>query len=587
MAKGAWKAKIAGLFSRAKKAPELSNSVIKRDRMDDGVLEDMIDRAKLFRDTRFNQPEPDLDNLVDSDGNPIALTDAQRGRAEEYVAWGDLFDDVFRALHTYDEPEMLPEAEIKPSRELNRRIMQQVVTNENFQKLRPDTRHSSIESAFTAISMADGLSATLNTELQEFVVRAKEMNELEDKLGPAGGVPGAGPGQPGGSGGQGGGGGGKQNPIFDAKKGNQFDPNDPNNQTPNQQQQQGPAQMPNVNQQGTQHGAGGPDLNQIAQDLANKAAQQSQQGLGTSVMQAIDHALEQGKDAADAIANLPGYGEGAETRMSPDQMIELAQRWRETPELRNIARMTGRLTRDMRQKRARRIVGGNEEIVSVTLGDDIPLLLPHELATLRHPILKRDFQRRYHEQSLLQYETEGTDSAGRGPVCIVLDGSGSMYGMNNEWARSVALALITIARREKRDAIAVEFSSAGQVKAWEFLKKDTPNPAHVLDFVTHMFGGGTEIASGMVVAQEFIKTRPEFRKADIVLITDGGDYFDEQRDGQMRDELRAKGVRIHGVSIGFDAKSNAYLQNMCDDVASAFDMAGGNAATDHLAEAIT
>lgn len=589
--KGAWKSRFSGLFNRAKKAPELSSSVVKRDKMDDGVLDDMIERARLFRDTHDNQPVTDLDNLVDSEGNPIALTDQQRGRAEEYVAWGDLFSDVFRALHTYDEPELLPENEIKPSRELNRRIMDQIVHNENFQKLRPDTRHSSIESAFTAISMADGLSQTLNTELQEFVVRAKEMNEMEEKLGPPGGIPD--PNGQGGSGtgnGQGGGSGGsKKNPIFDPKTGRGTDPNDPNNQTGNQQQQ-GPAQMPTSQQQQQAQGGGGSSLDQIAQDLANAAAQQQQQGLGTSVMEAIDHALQEGKDSADAIANLPGYGEGSEKRMSPDQMIELAQKWRETPQLRNIARMTGRLQRDMRQKRARRIVGGNEEIVDVTVGDDLALTLPHELALLNHPLAKLEFQRKYHEKALLEYETEGTDSAGNGPVVIVIDGSGSMSGMNNEWARSVALALITIARREKRDAMAVEFSSGGQVKAWEFLKKDTPNPVHVLDFVTHFFGGGTEIASGMLVAQEFINTRPEFRKADIVLIGDGGDYFDDGpngRDRTMRDELVAKGVRVHGVSIGFDAESNDYFKKMCDDVVGAYDMAGGNEATDHLAQAIT
>jgi uncharacterized protein with von Willebrand factor type A (vWA) domain len=575
MVQGAWRAKLAGLFHRAKRAPELSSSVVKHDRLDDGVLQDMIDRATLFRNTRFNQPEVDLENLVDEDGNPIDLTDEQRERAEEYVAWEDLFDDVFRTLHTYHEPELLPADDVKPSRELNRRIIQQITANENFLKLRPNTRHSPIESAFTAISMAERLSESLNTELQEFVVRAKEMAEMEEQLPP-------------GQGGDGGGG-GDLPPIFENQQSGgpgQPDPNaqpqpDPNGQgggggQPTNQQQQDPGQGPN-----------GQSIDDIAQQLADKAAQQQQQGLGTKVMDAIDKAMEEGQEAADAIASLPGYGEGADNRLNPDQMIELARQWRESPIVRNVARMTGRLQRDMRQKRAKRVVGGNEEIVDVTLGNDIPFLLPHELAKLNHPLMRKDFQRRFHEGELLQYETEGTESAGRGPIVILIDGSGSMMGMYNEWARSVALALITIAKREKRDAAAVEFSSAGSIRKWEFLRKDRTDPQQVLDFVTHFFGGGTRISEGMIVGKEFIDTRPEFRKADIVLITDGGDYFNEGRDDVMRDELRAKGVRIHGVSIGFDAKSNAYLQNMCDTVVSAYDVAGSNEATTHLAEAIT
>jgi uncharacterized protein with von Willebrand factor type A (vWA) domain len=588
MVKGAWKAKIAGLLSRAKRSPELSSSVVKRDKFDDGVLDDMLERAKLFRDTRFTQPEVDLDNLYDEDGNPIVLTDKQRERAEQYVAWEDLYDDVFRTLHTYHEPELLPADQVKPSRELNRRIIQQMTANDAFQRLRPDTRHSAIEAAFTTIAMADNLSTTLNTELQEFVVRAKEMSELEEQLPPGGGGEGTGgtgtgPGVPGG------GGKGQQPPIFDPK-------NPPPGQGDPSQQPPGPDQGNGgggggdpTNQQGQPHGQG-PDhgnLDEIAQQIADKAAQQQQQGLGTGVMKAIENALNEGQEAADAIANLPGYGEGSENRMNPDQMIELAKRYRESPVLRNVSRMVGRMQRDMRQKRAKRVVGGNEEIVDVTVGNDLTKLLPHELGKLTHPLMKLDFQRRYHERELLEYETEGTESAGRGPVVICIDGSGSMGGMRNEWARSVALALITIARKEKRDAAAIEFSSAGSIRKWDFLKKQQVDPDHVLDFVTHFFGGGTQIVEGMTVAQQFINERPEFRKADIVLITDGGDYWNEGRDDVMRDELQAKGVRIHGVSIGFDGQSNDYLKRMCDSVVSAYDLAGSNEATTHLAQAIT
>lgn len=589
-----WRSRLSGLasglFGRAKKAPELSSSVVKHDRFDDGVLMDLTDRAKLFATVRANQPVVDLDQIKDEDGNVIALTEKQRGKVEQYVAWEDLFDDIFRVLHTYHEPTVLPDSEVKPSRELNRRIVQQLIANEDFAKLRPDTRHAPIESAFTAISMADRISATLQTELHEFVKRAKEMSELEDQMGPggAGGLGGAG----GGGGGAGGGGGGgkKQPDIFEQKHKQGGGSGDPSNQ-PQTQGQQGPAQLPGAPDPNKSQDAGqGGDTShydQIAQDLANAAYDQQQQGLGTAVMQAINNSLKDGKDAADAIGGLPGFGQGAEQRMNPDQMIELAKKWRESPILRNVAQMTGRLQRDMRQKRARRVVGGTEEIVSVTVGDDLPVVLPHEMAMLRHPILKREFQRKYHEKTLLQYETEGTESAGRGPIVVCLDGSGSMSGMPNEWARSVALALVTIAKREKRDAAVIEFSSAGQIAKWDFLKKERVMPEKVLDFVTHFFGGGTRIVEGMSVAKSFIETRPEFKKGDIVLITDGGDHFNEERDGSMRDELRRKGVRIHGVSIGFEAGSNAYLKNMCDSVVSAYDMAGSNEATTHLAEAIT
>lgn len=580
--RGAWKAKIAGLVSRAKRANDLSSSVIKHDKLDDGVLSDMIERALLFRTTRTDAPEVDLEGITDDEGNQIKLGDKERGRVLDYIAWEDLFDDVFRCLHTYDEPELKPANEVKPSRELNRRIIQQITSHESFQKLRPDTRHSPIEAAFTAISMAERLQETLQTELVEFVVRAKEMAEMEDEM-PSGGAPGGGGGGEGeGSGSGSGGGAGEQNlpPIFDKKQKKQQAP------TPGGSGTEGET-APGNKGNPTPEGEGGSErLEQLAQQLAEKAAEQQQSGLGTNVMKAIEESLREGQEGADVMSSLPGLGPGNETRVSPEQMIELAKRWRESPILRNVSQMTGRLQRDMRQKRARRVVGGVEEIVDVTTGNDLAWLLPHELAKLKHPLLKRDFMRQFHEKTLLEYETEGSESAGRGPIVICIDGSGSMSGAANEWARSVALALVTIARKEKRDAAAVEFSSAGQIKRWQFLKKERFEPDNVLDFVTHFFGGGTQIASGMLSAKEFIDTRPEFRKADIVLITDGQDYFNDERDGTMREELQNKGIRVHGVAIGSEAENNGYLQQMCDSVVSAYDMAGPNEATTHIAEAI-
>jgi uncharacterized protein with von Willebrand factor type A (vWA) domain len=161
-----------------------------------------------------------------------------------------------------------------------------------------------------------------------------------------------------------------------------------------------------------------------------------------------------------------------------------------------------------------------------------------------------------------------------------------MFGERNEWARAVSLALLTIARREKRDAAVVEFSSPGQTASWEFLRREGVKPERILDFITHIFEGGTHIYSGLEVSRTFIDSRPEFKQADIVLITDGGDRF-EELDAEIRAHFREKGVRVHGVSIGISAEDNTYLQKMCDTVVDTDNLKGANEATDHLAQVIT
>lgn len=534
--------RVYDLFKRTKNLPALSDSVVHHDRLDDGVLEDMTERATHFRGAMFDVPEVDLDNLKDDEGKAIELSDEEREKVMEYVAWQNLFGDTFRALHTLQEPELKNQNEIKPSRDLNRRILQQIVASEKFQAMRPDTRHDEIAAAFATINMSKGLRESLQEEMQEMVISAKRMAEQEEQIT------------------------GAQEQLEAVR------------QAVEEQGGQATPEQKEAAKQASQ------TKTQARQELAEQQAEQQQQGIGVGAIEAIDKALEGAQEATDAIGSLPGTEPGSGQKLSPDEMIELAQKWKENPELFDMAKMVGRMQRDIRYRRTNRVVGGREEIIDVKLGDDLPLLLPSEKVKLRHPVLRRDFIRRFYERSLVQYETRGYAEAGRGPIIVCLDGSGSMGGMPNVWARSLAISFIAIAKREKRDAAAVEFSSRGQTKRWDFMAKQPINPLHIVDFASHMFNGGTDVTGGVEKAKELIDMVPEFKTADIVLMTDGMDYFQDD-DVALRDELRERGVRLHGVAIGM--KSNAYLEQMCDDTVAAWDLAGSNDATQHLAEAIT
>ena len=68
---------------------------------------------------------------------------------------------------------------------------------------------------------------------------------------------------------------------------------------------------------------------------------------------------------------------------------------------------------------------------------------------------------------MAQPEEPGVDGRPGGPIVMVVDGSGSMAGERNIWARAVAMCLLHIARIEKRDFALVEFSSARQYATWQ------------------------------------------------------------------------------------------------------------------------
>src|SRR5947209_10328204 len=56
--------------------------------------------------------------------------------------------------------------------------------------------------------------------------------------------------------------------------------------------------------------------------------------------------------------------------------------WADNPKLRAIAERFGRFSPDIRFLRAKRVVGGNDEIVDVEFGDNLSRILPQELMLL-------------------------------------------------------------------------------------------------------------------------------------------------------------------------------------------------------------
>ncbi len=67
------------------------------------------------------------------------------------------------------------------------------------------------------------------------------------------------------------------------------------------------------------------------------------------------------------------------------------------------------------------------------------------MLALSDEILELDWMRRFSEQNLLQYDLRGTEPTQRGGILIAEDGSGSMAGEREIWAKAIGLALLKIA----------------------------------------------------------------------------------------------------------------------------------------------
>lgn len=525
--------RVRSMFGRGKSVRDLSSSVVKHTRLDDGVLSDFRERAHNFEHVMQNAP---VLPVFDKEGN-------ETGSQQVYDGWQDLVSDVFRAHYTYDEPKVATPDEVKPSRELHRRVMSRIINHDDFADTRPLTRLNEWESAASAMAMASELGESLTEALAEHAQRANQLNNEEEQLAKL------------------------ESNMRQVRQHVQ-------DQGGQATQEQKDALRTLAEQRA-----------QAKRQLAGLAQQQDAAKIGMDAAAVVDRAVEKAKEQAQIMSSLPGVADGAGAHMSPDQMFMLADKVRQQPKLKEILALLGRIERDMRYARANRVQGGHEEIVDIETGSDLAVLLPSELVRLRHPVLRQDFMRRFHENSLLQYELRGSEPAGRGPVVIVLDGSGSMNNDRNVWARAVALSMVNLAHKEHRDAVVIEFSSASQQESWHFPGRAPLDLSQVIACAEHFFGGGTDIASALDEGRDTMVKSPQFEKADVALITDGECNFGEH-DQQIRDELRSKGVRILGVAI---AHRGDYLAEMCEQVTHVADIAldGANEATDFLATHLT
>src|SRR6266498_3206764 len=247
--------------------------------------------------------------------------------------------------------------------------------------------------------------------------------------------------------------------------------------------------------------------------------------------------------------------QAARSGMAAQEKIELAMRVVRSPKLKLIAEMCGRFTRIAMSVQKSRVNHPPSEITSITIGNDLAHLLPGEVALLGDPDLEDLFYLKFAERLLLQYELEGRESEGRGPIILALDESGSMSeslgGVVKEaWGKSVMLGLLAIARRQKRDLAVIHFSGPNQLRTSVFPNGES-SPLNLIDEVEFFFGGGTVFDRWMEEAARLVD-EDRFDRADVIVVSDGIAFISERAVAEWLRRRAERKMRCYGVLIGTD-----------------------------------
>lgn len=556
---------IERLFGRGKaaapKAPP--RQTVEHDSVDKMVFGNFTDDSPRFRriavdDAPHIAPDvPDPDPIDFTSSTPEEIKEwqtkaraakAAREEAPAYDAWGNLTRDIFYSYHHSDEPKVANPENVDPAVAHHAKIASKMTAEEEHAKARNITRDQATPAAIATMAATNALKGALEDELIEQARQSEEFERAREQA-----------------------------------------------ESATDQMEQIREQLQQMKADGTP--VPGDMWDKAKQAVKDKRAKQaaaadianaSPLAFSQAAADAITAAAQAGAQAAEDAASIPsfgqGFGEGEPRYESPEQALTIADMWANNEILKRVSELYGRLDQDMRFKRAKRTVGGADEIVDLKFGDDLRRVVPMELALLADEDYEDDFYSRYLNSEILVYDTVGEEHAGRGPVVLVCDESASMSGERNVWAKALALCLLNITRREGRDFAYVAFASGTQVRTHLFLAKAELDPQAIVDVASQFFAGGTTPVIGLAGAEKVMEAA-EFRKADIVMVSDGEAQFTDE-DKRIRDTLASRGVRFHGVGIG---ESFRYLAELTDDVVDIhdFELEDPSAATAHLATHIT
>lgn len=556
---------LARLFGRGGQKPKpLPRATVEHDSVDKMMFGNYADDSPRFRSAVIedapkiapNVPEPPVPDFTTASREEVAKYQADakaareaRDKAPPYGNWEDLSRDLFYSYHHVREPSVVPPAEVDPGVAFHGRIMQKMIAEDDHAKSRNVTRD---DATMAAMATQAGLNVLRGALEEELIDQAREAEEFEQAKREAEQ---------------------KMDELESMRKDAQQQHADAG--------QVDPALVQEIKQAVLDKRA----LQQAAVDQASQIPAKFDQAAHDAVVAAASASAQAIEDAGNIPSFGQGFGEGEPIYESPEQALSIAERWSKG-DLKKIAELYGRIWSDFHFKRSKRVVGGQDEIVDITIGDDLKRLVSSELIALADDDLFDDFLARYTARELLVYSTVGEEHAGRGPVVLVVDGSSSMSGDRTIWARAVALTLLNVCRREKRDFAFVEFSSATQVYSMQFPAKRELKADDIVEMASHFFRGGTAPLVGVQRGVEIMEAA-EFKKADLVLVSDGEAGFGDE-DKRIRDRLREKGVRIHGIGIG---SSFGYLKNMCEaetiTTIHDMDLEDPNEATGQLAVQVT
>ena len=450
-----------------------------------------------------------------------------------------LLRDLFWSFHKRS-PRVAPVAPLSPAHEINREIVEQILSTTEWREMRESgTVGDPLSSAMATIGCAASAVAALDKETIRYLNQLHELTGEVEQL------------------------------FARAEALDELAALAPDEERSNQLKREAAEARADAAKKGKRSER----LNRKLEESSEKRGQNVRRPVRRGLAEAMAE-VGQANDAVNAFGG--GYdadfgtenGAGGRNSLSTKEKLVIAQQVGHSPKLQQIAAVCGRFTRIALQQQKTRVKHPPDEITSITTGSEIERLLPSEIALLADPDLEDLFYFRFAERGLMQYDMIGHEPEGQGPIIIAIDESGSMTtdygGMTGEvWSKAVMLALLSIARLQKRDLAVIHFSGPNDLRA-DLFSKGQATPAEVIACASFFFNGGTVFEPWMKKALELVDGS-QFEKADVICVSDGISEVSPEAQAEWTMRKAERGMRSYGVLIGAN-QGEALLDEISDAV---------------------
>ena len=239
-----------------------------------------------------------------------------------------------------------------------------------------------------------------------------------------------------------------------------------------------------------------------------------------------------------------------------DEFRHLVQEMNRNRHIRDVLKRLGKGSASVEKKDESKVAKiKKDELFGINKSGNISRMLPSELLNLEDENLKYLFYAKYLENSLLTYEIKGKDEiekneteekiSNKGPIVVCLDTSGSMKGTPLLRAKALVLSITKILREENRELYVILFGAKGKFQ--EISLEGEEDICRAIKFLKKSYEGGTDFETPLRRGIEIISEKENYRKADILMVTDGSCRISYQFKRVLKEEKERLDFKIYTV----------------------------------------